>query len=382
MRHLALVALAACGGSSGPSQTVRITAMAGDQPEGGATVVSHSADGAKLDETTADAVGRADIGYEPGALVSVVFPGIITDVTPDITVLTAPLTDGMTLVGPEHDDGPAIIVGGLQMRPKNIGADGFDIQLGCTTLHVASMPAVVDVGARCMGTDTMLDVLITALQGTTPVGYAAGRVPMVDGMAEFDPPSWETTYDTLPVSVMHAGATVTWALVTDGLPFASNLGDIPRGLPFDGVVVDADVSQGSQHTTRWLPMAPPAISITDADFLPPIDTSLTAGYAWTAANLGDVVEVRASWNTDSGARPAVPAGPRHITWHAVLPPDASSVAFPPLAAIVAPAAPDLALRYVDSSVLDGFPAMEIHADTIVPPVVDGQIRITQAVGLR
>ena len=78
------------------------------------------------------------------------------------------------------------------------------------------MPAVVDVGARCMGSDTMLDVLITATQGGTPVGYAVGRVPMTDGMAEFDPPKWETDYDMLPVTVMHDGAVVTWALVVEG----------------------------------------------------------------------------------------------------------------------------------------------------------------------
>jgi hypothetical protein len=311
-----------------------------------------------------------------------VFPGIISDLTPDITLLTAPLSDGMTLVGPEHAGTPPIIVGGLQMKPKNIQADGFDIQLGCTTVHVPTMPAVVDVGARCMGSDQMLDVLITATQGGTPVGYAAGRVPMVDGMAEFDPPSWETTYDSLPVTVMHSGATVTWALVSDGLPFVSSLGDIPKGLMFDGIIVDADVSQGAQHTTRWIPMTPAMVSITDADFLAPIETSLAAGYSWTAANLGDAVDLHAAWDTDAGARPAVPTGPHHVTWDAVLPPDATSVAFPPVGVVNAPAAPDLALRYVDSSLLDGFPAMEIHADTIVPPVVDGQIEITQATGLR
>jgi hypothetical protein len=380
VRTLALVALAACGGSSGPSEHVSITAMAGDEPEGGAQVISHTLDGAKLDETTADAVGRAQIGYEPGALVSVVYPGVITDVTADLTILTAPLADGMTLVGPEHDDAPAIIVGGLQMKPKMIQADGFDIQLGCTTVHVTQMPAVVDVGARCMGTDTMLDVLITATQSGTPVGYAVGRVPMADGMAEFDPPSWETDYDSVPVTVMHDGAQVTWALVVDGLPFTSTIGEVPKGLPVDAIVVDADVSQ-AQHTTRWLPMPPATIDITDADFLPPIETSLAPGYTWTASSLGDAVDLRAAWDTASGAAPAVPSGPFHVTWHAVLPPDASSVAFPPVP-LDAPVEPDLALRYVDSSALEGFPALEIDADTIVPPVADGQIRITQAVGLR
>jgi hypothetical protein len=173
---------------------------------------------------------------------------------------------------------------------------------------------------------------------------------------------------------------VTWALVVDGLPFTSNLGEVPKGLPFDAIVVDADVSQ-AQHTTRWLATPTTTIEITDADFLPPIDFSLAPGYTWTASNLGDAVDLRAEWDTASGTAPAVPSGPFHVTWHAVLPPDASSVAFPPVA-LDAPVEPDLALRYVDSSALESFPAMEIHADTIVPPVADGQIRITQAVGLR
>lgn len=385
MRYLALVALAACGGgNSGPSQVVNITAMAGDQPEGGAIVVSHTLEGAQLDETNADAVGRAQIGYEPGALVSVVFPGVITDVTPDITVVTAPLTDGMTVVGPEHDDTPAIIVGGLQMKPKNIAADHFDIQIGCTTVGVATMPAVVDVGARCMGSDQTLDVLITASQGGTTVGYAAGRVQMINGMAEFDPPRWETTYDSVPATVMHDGAIVTWSLVTDGLPFTAPFGQIPTGLMYDQIIVDADVSQGmgSQHTTFWYSMPPDSFSVTDADFLPPIDVSLAPSYTWTPSNLGDAVDLRVEWDTEgSGVAPSIPPGPRHVTWHAVLPPDASTVGVPPVG-LDNPTTPVFALRYVDSSVTDGFPAMEIHADTIVPPVVDGQIKITQAIGLR
>lgn len=369
MKYVALVALAACGGgSSGPSVHVGITVMTGDQPEGGATVLSHTVDGTKLDETTADAVGRAQIGYEEGALVSVVYPGVITDVTADVTVLTAPLTDGMTLVGPVHDDGPALIVGGLQIQPPAIVANGFDIQLGCTTVHVTSMPAVVDVPARCMGTDTMLDVLLTATQDATPVGYVVDRVQLINGMAELDPPAWETDYDSVPVTVMHDGAQVTWSLVVDGLPFTSPVGQVPRNLPFDRIVVDADVSQ-AQHTTRWFPTAPSMITITEDDFLPPIDASLAPGFTWTPENLGDAVDLRAQWDG-------------HVTWDAVLPPDASTVAFPPTSQVVLPAEPDLALRYVDSSAIEGFPATEVHADTAVPPVADGQIRITQAHGLR
>jgi hypothetical protein len=378
VKYVALAVLAACGGRSGPSHHGTLTAMGGALPEPGATVISHTVDGDKLDETVADAVGVADIGYEPGALVSVMFPGTITDATPAIAIVTAPFSDGMTVVGPATDDSPTDIVGGLQMKPKNITADAFDIQLGCATFHVTSMPAVVDVGARCMGSDTNLDVLITATKAGAEVGHAAGRVAMVDGMAEFDPPSWDTTYTTIPVTAAD-GATVTWSLVTDGLPFTTPTGSVPAGLMFDRIIVDADIASGARHTTRYLPMPPASIDFADSDFLPAITSSLADGYSWTPAALGDAVDLRADWDTQSGAA-VVPPGPHHVTWDAILPPDTATVAFPPVG--FSPMTPDVLLRYVDSSAIDGFPTMEVHSDTSVPPVTDGQIRITQAAGLR
>jgi len=380
VRTLALVALAACG-SSQPGKTVTITAMAGNAPAGGATVVSHTADGKQIDATTADAVGVADIGVADGAMVSVLFPGIISDLTPNIQIVTAPLTDGMKIVGPADDPGPATIVGGLQINPKNIQATSYEIQLGCATFTVTQMPTVLDVGARCMGSDTNVDVLVTAINGSDPVGYAAGRVAMVDGMAEFDPPKWETMYTTVPATVSPSTATLGWTLVSDGLPFTTPIGELPTGLMVDRVVVTADIGSLIE-TTHWYPMVPASIALTDADFLAPLAASLKAGYSWTAAGFGDAVDVRASWDTDptGSAANAVPAGAHHVQWDAILPPDATMIAAPPVG-LLPPATADIALRYVDGSASDGFPATEIHADTVVPPVTDGEIRVTQAIGL-
>ena len=378
MKYVALAVLAACGGRSGPSHHGTLTAMAGQFPEPDAAIITHTIDGDQLDSTSADAVGHADIGYEPGALVSVMFPGTITDVTPAVAIVTAPFTDGMTVVGPAEDTSPGTVVGGLQMKPKNINADAFDIQLGCATFHVTQMPAVVDVGARCMGSDENLDVLITATRAGADVGHAAGRVAMVDGMAEFDPPSWDTTYTMIPVTAAD-GAQVTWSLVTDGLPFTTPAGSVPAGLMFDHIIIDADIGSGARHTTRFVPTPPASIDFADTDFLPAITGSLAAGYTWTPSALGDAVDVRLDWDTSSGAA-VVPTGPHHVTWDAVLPPDASTVAFPPVG--FSPMTPDAVLRYVDSSAIDGFPALEVHNDTSVPPVTDGQIRITQAAGLQ
>lgn len=380
MRQVVLVvALAACGGRSGPSHTVTVTALAGPQPAAGATVVSHAIDGTKLDQTSADAVGVAEIGFETGALVSVLFPGQISALTPSIEVMTAPLTDGLTLVGPADDSGPVTIVGGLQMKPKNINADAFEIQLGCATFHVAQMPAVVDVGTRCMGSDQNVDVLITAMKAGAPVGYAAGRVAMVDGMAEFDPTAWETAYTMLPVS-MPSPITATWSLVVDGLPFTTPLGELPTGLMVDRLRVDAMISS-TQQTTRWYSTVPSAIALAPSDFLDLIPPTLAAGYTWTAAGLGDAVDLRASWDVDAtGSAYAVPPGTHHIQWDAILPPDATTVGVPPVD-LAPPTSAMFDVRYVDGPG-DGFPATEIHADTIVAPITDDQIRVTEALGLR
>ena len=377
---VAVVALAACGSSSsGPKVT--ITAMAGVEPAGGATVVSHTVAGKQIDSTAADAVGVASIGVADGALVTVLFPGIISALTPNIEVVTAPLADGMTIVGPADPSNPGTVVGGLQIKPKNIQADSFVIQLGCATFTVATMPTVVDVGAPCMGSDQNLDVLVTAMKGTTAVGYAAARVAMTDGMAEFDPPSWETTYTMLPVTISRTDAVATWSLVSDGLPFTTPIGQVPTGLMIDRVVVTADIG-GLIDTTRWFPTVPGSITFDDTDFLAPLTATLTAGYSWTAAGFGDAVNLRASWDTSAdGSAYEVPPGSHHVQWDAILPPDATMIAPPPVD-LPPPANAEIALRYVDGSVTDGFPATEIHADTIVPPVTDGEIRVTEATGLR
>lgn len=357
-----------------------ITAMAGLEPAGGAAVVSHTIDGKKLDQTAADAVGVAQIGFESGALVTVLFPGQISSLTPAIEVVTAPLTDGMTIIGPSDVAGPATIVGGLQMKPKNITADSFEVQLGCATFQIAQMPAVVDVGARCMGSDQNLDVLITAMKAGAPVGYAAGRVAMVDGMAEFDPPSWDTMYTALPVMIASPDITATWALYVDGLPFSTPLGQLPVNLMVDRVEVDANIAMLRQ-TTRWYSTVPASITLDAADFLDMIPATLATGYTWTAAGVGDAVNLRASWDVDtSGSANAVPPGSHHIQWDAILTPDATTVGVPPVD--LAPAADAMyELRYVDGPGA-GFPQTEIHADTIVPRVADGQIRVTEAIGLR
>ena len=235
-------------------------------------------------------------------------------------------------------------------------------------------------------------MLVTAIKtaATNAIeGYAAGRVAMTNGMAEFDPPAWQTTYTSVAGDARGAAPTRSscsrWSLFGDE-PCRSRRRGPARCRPGSrsiASIVTADIS-GLIDTTRWFPMVPAAIAF--GRFRLPSGHRCrhrcTAGYSWTAANVGDAVNLRASWDTSpSGSANAVPPGPHHVQWDAILPPDATMIAPPPIE-LSPPANAELALRYVDGSVTDGFPATEIHADTIVPPVTDGEIRVTEATGLR
>jgi len=72
---LALLAgTSACrsSGDGGGARTITVNAFAGDQPEGGATVIGHAPDGSVIDQTTADAVGKATISVDADSLISVI----------------------------------------------------------------------------------------------------------------------------------------------------------------------------------------------------------------------------------------------------------------------------------------------------------------------
>ena len=166
----------------------------------------------------------------------------------------------MTIIGPEDSSraGADYGRGGLQIKPKNIQADSF---VDPARLH-NTFTVVVDAGGRRRrralpwAPIRTFDVLVYRDEGTgAPVGYAASRVPMIDGSAEFDPPAWDTTYTMLPVTNSRSDATVTWALVSDGLPFSTPIGQVPNGLTIDRAIVSADIA-GLIDTTRWFPAVP------------------------------------------------------------------------------------------------------------------------------
>lgn len=394
-----------------------VTAFGGDVPEPGVTVIGHTPDGQVIDQTNADAVGRASIGIDDDSLISVIFPGNLGSLTSVISIVTVPASGDVTIYGPRRS-GPPLIAGVLQVNgPTLAGANYFDIQLGCATVRVQQLPAVIDVGACSMGSDSKLDVLVTGSHdagGDPPApqldGYAAARVQMTSGVATLDIAAWESTGATIPVVLDGVMPTVDLELISDGLSFDSQP-VIDHGTLWTGLVVDATRTtaalpgvNAARVTTREQVGAPATIELGADDFLPPIAVSAAIGslapttIGWEPASLGDAVNLHATWQLDGSGAPAVPTGPHRVIWDAVLPPDASNATLPSLGEELATAiAPvnivpiDVVVRYVDSDLHDGLAALlaagvhvedTVQASTIAPRPTAGEIRVTHAIGLR
>lgn len=394
-----LVLVVACSGRGGGSgKTAAVFALAGGAPEPQATVVSHRADGTILDEQLADPTGRADVAVEAGARISVVFPAASTQAS-SISIITtmAPAPGGsIDIYGPPDPSGPPTVIGTLTIAPQQpITADAYDVALGCIVLHLPSLSQVIDVASTCAGSDTNLDVLVTATSGGALAGYAAGRVSIADGGAVFQPAQWDPMPGSIPITLDGVAPALDWVLWSDGLPFAAQpltgtTAPVWNGLVVDSATVHATIASGpsSQVTTRELAGMPTAIAFAATDFLPSIAQTLAqdpgTGLAvhWAAASPGaDALDLRLSWTS----------GMQRVVWDSVLPPDATATALPALGGnLSAPAAPpDALLRYLDGPAATSFSDVAAggihvedpdHPSTIVTPPSSGDIRETDASG--
>ena len=402
-----MLACTACRGSDETSkQTITVHALAGAVGEPDAEVISHTATGQLIAEQLADPVGDATIETADGALISVIYPGDPSADTAQVEVVTtlAPAAGSdLTIYGPpDPDTSPPIVIGSLEIQPmQSITADSYTVQLGCVTLTETTLVDPIDISGDCVNTDLDVDLLVQATSAGALAGYVAGRLPLGDGGLVFQPAAWSTTTGAVPITLDDGVApALDWVLYSDGLPFAAQPiagnGPIWTGLVVDAAEVHAAIANGSivQRTTREIASAPTTLEFGAADFLPPIAPSLalasetpsTLALTWTAASPGgSAVDAHLTWMVGTTA----------VVWDAVLPPDSTSVVFPPadptLAALVLPpaATPTALLRYVDgpaASSFDDVLAAGIYADdasappTVVPKPTDGQIRESDAMG--
>jgi hypothetical protein len=394
---VAVLAVAACRGDNpGKVDSVGVYAFAGDSdPEGGATVLSHRANGDPLAGATADAVGSAQIPIEVGGTITVVFPGNVSSLTPVISLVTVPAPPAgseLDVHGPPHPR-TASAAGLLLVSPPAMTADSYTIDLGCTVSQVTGLPASINVSSLCLGSDANLDVLVTAHTGGAVVAYAAGRVELVDAFAMFEPAAWDTTTPTVAITSAGVTANLTWSLRADGLRFATQAvtTDAPvyTGLTIDGATLVAATAAG-QVTTRDIDGAPAAIAIDTSDFLPAVTWSGAfdgaRAFTWSPVDVGaDAANLHLEY-----------AGPTaQVVWDVLTPPDSAGCTIPVLGdelnALVA--RPDTStpatLQYVQAAIPEGFDALvagglyyesSTGPSTVARRATNGELRASLAHG--
>jgi hypothetical protein len=406
--------------SDAGSRTIDVLAFAGKLPEPGVTVVSHTVDGDVIEQVIADAVGHAQVGVDDDSLVSVVFPGAISEITPIVSVVTtAAPADGIELsvYGPSRSGPPPLVVGALELDGPNLsGAKYFDVDVGCATVRVTQLPEFIDIGACSMGSDQELDVLVRAYHdvgGDPPApvfdGYAAGRARMADGHAVFDLPAWQTTGAPITLALSDVQPILSWTLYADGVPFGEGqLAPSPfayANLAVDRTQITAVLPAigAARYTDLFTTGVPQQIALSETDFLAGLDLSTeiasTSPLAmrWDAASSGvDAINLHVTWQPAHAG--VVPLSHR-VIWDAVLPPDATSASLPrldgDLGATLAGADAlnqvDVLLRHIDSAELADFAALQaagihaeetIQASTIVPRPAAGNVRVAHVIGVR
>lgn len=341
-----LLLLAACRRESGSGPTGRVRVLAGDQPLAAVTVSVHAA-GELLAAEETDAVGIATVPVDDDTVITVQFAGHALTTLP-------PLADTTLEVRTAPAPKPVLVVGVLNVEaPPFAGATSYSLDVGCVTLPVLLSDSI-DISACSQGADRTLDVLLVA---TGPsLAYAAARVPIVAGIADFAVATWNTP-TPLPIT-LDVPATISVTYLADGNAYGTN----ESQLAFPDLVVDqtrmtATLADG-RTDARYLPGQPTNQTFGTDDFLPAVPASLAqsgATVTWSPAGLGDAVVLRSP------------------TGSVVLPPDASSFTipdgFPPITE----------LTYVDSSELADFDALRaagISTETAVPPPAFGDVRTT------
>ena len=369
--------VAACG-SSGPGLTATVVATTADgAPALGVTVLSHRDDGSQIDRQVTDANGRAVVVTEAGALATVIFPATIAPSTTAIAAVTVPIpaTGDATVVGPARLPSSAV-AGALEITaPPLAGVVGYDIDLGCVTVHEDTLPATVNVAAACFGTDTMIDVLV---RGTDPddavIGYAATRMGLPNSMGTFAIAAWDTTGTDIPLTLTGVSPSVALTVTSDRLTYPT-LPVTDHATVWTNFIVDSSTVTATlgfdtlgEITTRTQPGVPAAIAFGADDFLPELasvivlDDRATLAIRWNDPGFApDSFDLHVTWQ----------AGTRQLTWDALLPPGADHVQFPDLDS-------DLAATIE----LPASPAIDIVSDLRAIVTRADEVLVSHSVGFR
>ena len=390
MRGSVVVLAVVCGCSDAPQPrpyAATITTLFGDAPGPGTDVISHRADGHVIDEGQTGADGNVELQLEASGYVTAMLwweprpPGEDAPPGPEMptyAITTTAPAEGSTLVihGPRRVVEPS--VGTLQLattQPVSTATHYF-VELGCKAYDLPALPATVDIPAPCLGSDTNLDLKITALDAALePLGYAAGQATLASGTAQFNVSQWSTALTPIAIDLQGiANPTVRLAARHDGLEIedavvmpTSNVspGAQWNGLAIDGVTVRAyNGAPGvGGSVVRDVPGLPVSVTLGPDDFAVWNTTgacTFTMGsqqprLQWTAAPDGVDVVYCAGTIGDLG-------------WNVLVPPQGGLVIFP---TAVDPAQGffDTGGTYLDATDADDYAsatASGLHLDTSYP----------------
>jgi hypothetical protein len=382
---VAIAVLCGCSASSQPKPyAATITTLVGDAPGSDVDVLSHRGDGHVIDEGLTGADGNVELQVETGGYVTAMLwwqprpsgedaPPLAEMPTYAITT-TAP-AEGSALVihGPRHVVEPSI--GTLTITTTQpTSADHYFVELGCNTFISPMLPMTVDVSSTCLGSDTILDVKITALDAAEePIGYSAGQAALVNGSAQFTASQWSNALTPIGIDlqgITNPTPTVRLAARHDGLEIedavvmpTSNLspGAEWNGLAIDGVTLRAFSAAGS--VVRDVPGLPANVIIGVDDF-----PSWRADGACTF-KIGSQ-QARLQWSSAPDGVDVVHCSGTIgvLGWNAVVPPQGGLVTFP-IAVDPAQGFFDTGGTYLDATDADDYAsaiAGDLHLETSYP----------------
>jgi hypothetical protein len=347
-----------CGTSTDDHTAVRMTQHG--LPAASMLVATHRADGSIIQEGLTDAAGCATLTREPGALVSVGFREgisavrIVTTVAPSSGELLvhAPTPPAISHYIAWSCTPLALVVAGAPPPPQADRGQSLDFGVrlvaGCNETVVMQPPGRRGITSACAGSDQAVDVIVAANFLPPPTGpnnsiqpyaYAAGRAPVVDGVATLDVQTWTPRADLMPCPV-----TVDPAVAPlDETRCELEAGESIFGLNVPGLQLDR-MTVWARDGERWVrKSAPPGETPTiDAgDFLPAIAAASIVEDAGTMTLRWPDVHAQVHWWSPISVV---------TTWDVLVPGDTLTAVLP---------------RFVDPLIRPGPPrtAFRAHVDT-------------------
>lgn len=284
-----------------------ITVRGMGNPVSGVTIVWNTPSGAIQTQEMTDAAGMASETIMIGSSVSI-FVTVNGGVTPQyITITYLAIEPGDNLVW--DFDGPPPVTATtatITLPGTAANATSYVVSAGCaeTTTTTPAVPVTLAVPQACLGSDTNIDIVATAVAANgAPVGYDTARAAVTGAATAVTLDAWQMTYAPLTYTLTNPPADATGVGLENhfridgvhfdgpggGGGFAGGMATITSGY-WNGGVVDRlqyaifiartvgnpPVAAGASVILAGLPDTPAAVTHDLTTLLPRINSALLA----------------------------------------------------------------------------------------------------------